>query len=468
MKIYCLGAFICLMGITSFAQKKTSSLSQNHHGLQFDNIQPLKIGQKVPEIVLHKILNYKDSTAGLSDFYKGKLLIIDFWATWCPPCIKSLPILDSIHRTMKDQVNIITVTYQTKNEVKDFFKKHKDMENLTLPFVVGDEILSRLFPYKYVPQEIWIDRDGYLRGITTNDDVTITKIDSLLNNNQLNFLTKKDSLTYDSRNYSNFQDKDILFRSVLAKTPLGIGGGWVDFKYVQDYSKYYKRIFLTHITPLQLFYTAYTQGEGHVNYKRIFFYPAKDSTKYIFPTLGEFNANDSLRKSYADYDQWVKDWEQANDYCYELIMPHYVKDTVFYKDMLQDLNRCFDIQASIEKRRLPCIIIKLADPRDTTKLRTRGLKPYTYWNANHDTLKRIQNEPLSVLVATLNSFQKNDPVIDLTRYTRPVDINFNNMGNFFQREKFDVDQLKKELAKYGLDVIREKRLVDVLIISHKK
>ncbi|TAM97108.1 MAG: TlpA family protein disulfide reductase [Chitinophagaceae bacterium] len=466
MKTCCLITFICLMGIRSFAQENASSPSLNRPPLQSDKIQPIKIGQKVPETFLRGILNYKDSTAQLSDFYKGKLLIIDFWATWCSPCITSLPILDSIHKVMSNKVNIIAVTYQTKDEVKAFFKKHKNMENSTLPFVVGDEILSRFFPYKYVPQEIWIDSNGYLRGITTNDNVTVRNIDSLLNNNKLNFLTKKDSLTYDSRKYSNFQDKDILFRSVLAKTPLGIGGGWVDFKYVQNYSKYYKRIFLTHRTPLQLFYTAYTHGEGYVNYKRIFF-DLTDSTKYIFPTHGEFNANDSLRNLYTNYDQWLNDWEKANDYCYELIMPHYVKDTIFYKYMLQDLNRCFDIQANIEKRLLPCIVIKLSDPGNTTKLRTTGLPPQTYWNPNHDTLKRIQNEPLSVLVSTLNSFKKNDPVIDLTHYTKPVDMNFNNMGNFFQREKYDVDELRKDLAKYGLEVIREKRLFEVLIIKQR-
>jgi thiol-disulfide isomerase/thioredoxin len=58
----------------------------------------LKIGDKVPEITISNILNYKDSTgkpstsAKISEF-KGKLLILDFWATWCTPCIKYLPEL---------------------------------------------------------------------------------------------------------------------------------------------------------------------------------------------------------------------------------------------------------------------------------------------------------------------------------------------------------------------------------------
>lgn len=464
MKKYYLTLLISIGVLQVVAQENTGT-ALNYPTVQADKIHALKIGQKVPEVFLHKILNYKDSSAKLSDFYKGKLLIIDFWATWCPPCIESLPVLDSLQKRMRDKVNIITVTYQTENEVKTSFKKHNNIAKSSLPFIIEDKILSRYFPYQFVPQEVWIDSHGIVRAITYSYEVTERNIDSLLDNGKMTLLTKKDSLTYDPKEYSNFQKNDILFRSVLAKTPLGIGIGWSDYKYVENYHKYYKRIYLTHRNALQLFYAAYTYGMGTLNFKRISF-NISDSSKYIFPTVEKFNASDSLKILYTNYKQWLHQWESTNDYCYELIMPEYIKDTLFFKYMLQDLNRGFPITGSIEKRLIPCIIIKLTNPKNTSKLKTTGMKPYIYWSPNHDTLKGIQNQPLSTLVTLLNSFQKNDPVVDLTHYTTPVDMNF-NMGHFFQSEKFSIDELRRDLAKYGLEVSREKRWVNVLVINQK-
>lgn len=465
MKKYYLLLLILIGTNPLFAQKEISSVSSKCRKDKPSNIHSLTIGDKVPEILLSNILNYTDSTARLSGFYKGKLLIIDFWATWCPPCIESIPVLDSIHKAMRDKVNIITVTYQDRNTVLALFSKNKKIGNTSLPFVVEDKTLSRYFPHKFVPQEVWIDSKGIVRAITDSYGVTEGNIDSLLNNDKITILTKKDSLTYDPKKYSNFQKKDILFRSVLAKTPLGIGGGWADYKYVRNYNRYYKRMFWTHRIPLQLFYAAYSHGAGNLNLKRVFF-NIPDSSKYLFPTKEYFIGNDSLKALYSNYKQWLHDWEKANDYCYELITPDYIKGSLFFKYMLQDLNRGFNITGKIEKRILPCIVLRLADSGDDSKLKTNGLRPHLIWNINHDTLRGIQNEPLWVLVKVLNGFKKNDPVIDLTHYAKPVDLKL-NLSNFFYAEEFDVKELRMALAKYGIKVVREKRKVDVLVIDSK-
>jgi len=60
-----------------------------------DKIAPLKIGDPVPDIILENMVNYSGKTAHLSDF-KGKLLILDFWATWCGPCKMFAPVIDEI------------------------------------------------------------------------------------------------------------------------------------------------------------------------------------------------------------------------------------------------------------------------------------------------------------------------------------------------------------------------------------
>ncbi|MGB4400563.1 MAG: TlpA disulfide reductase family protein, partial [Daejeonella sp.] len=69
----------------------------------------LKIGDKVPDVTINNISNYKSTSAKLSDF-KGKLLILDFWATWCAPCIAMIPKMDSLEKAFEGKVAFLSVT----------------------------------------------------------------------------------------------------------------------------------------------------------------------------------------------------------------------------------------------------------------------------------------------------------------------------------------------------------------------
>jgi len=66
---------------------------------------------KAPELVVEKWLNEKPET-------KGKYLLIEFWATWCPPCRRSLPILNRFHEKFKDELVVIAVSDETEEAVR--------------------------------------------------------------------------------------------------------------------------------------------------------------------------------------------------------------------------------------------------------------------------------------------------------------------------------------------------------------
>src|SRR6185437_11984299 len=76
----------------------------------------LRVGEKVPDVVVGNIINYKYKTARLSDF-KGKLLILDFWATWCSGCIRAMPKMEALEQQFNGRLQVLGVDDETEGRV---------------------------------------------------------------------------------------------------------------------------------------------------------------------------------------------------------------------------------------------------------------------------------------------------------------------------------------------------------------
>ncbi len=117
----------------------------------------------------------------LSD-YKGKIVILDFWATWCPPCRKGIPDLISIQNQFKKDVIVIgiSVDTQTKADVPGFVKNY----GINYPVVYfDDKVVQDYGGISAIPTSFVVDKNGNIAdqhvGLVSKD-VFVNKINELL------------------------------------------------------------------------------------------------------------------------------------------------------------------------------------------------------------------------------------------------------------------------------------------------
>jgi thiol-disulfide isomerase/thioredoxin len=75
--------------------------------------------------------------------YRGKSLVLNFWATWCPPCVEEMPELSEWHKTAGNTVEIVGIGIDSPSNVREFVAKNKISYPLLVAGMGGTE-LSRL------------------------------------------------------------------------------------------------------------------------------------------------------------------------------------------------------------------------------------------------------------------------------------------------------------------------------------
>ena len=88
-------------------------------GTFFTASAALKVGDTLPDLAGFKL------EGKLPDALKGKIIVVDFWASWCTPCAKSFPVLDELQKKYADRVVVLAVNVDDKKSKMDaFMAKH--------------------------------------------------------------------------------------------------------------------------------------------------------------------------------------------------------------------------------------------------------------------------------------------------------------------------------------------------------
>lgn len=180
--------FVCLLLLVL----NTPSTAQNENTISSkSSLRALKVGEKVPADfwnISHDIyLNGKITKQNLSE-YRDKLLILDYWATWCSSCIIKFPEMQELQAKFPDELQVLLVNpssykdEQVKIEAL-FNAKLPPFKTYTLPSVIRDTTLIKLFEPAQLPQHIWII-DGYVRAITSSEFTDANSIATVIANSR--------------------------------------------------------------------------------------------------------------------------------------------------------------------------------------------------------------------------------------------------------------------------------------------
>jgi peroxiredoxin len=113
---------------------------------------------------------------------RGKVVLLDFWATWCPPCVAALPEIQKLHERFKTRSDFVLIGVSldyTKSDLTTFIQRN----GLAWPQIFdsdGGNDLARKFGVSAIPAVFLIDRQGQARRVYPDAEDVGATIEKLL------------------------------------------------------------------------------------------------------------------------------------------------------------------------------------------------------------------------------------------------------------------------------------------------
>ncbi len=102
------------------------------------------------------IIDRDGNRKSLADF-KGKVIFLNYWATWCPPCIAEMPSIQKLHENMGDEVEFVMLSFDDDFEKAKAFNARKGYD---LPIYAPVSNLPEMFQSSALPTTYIIDAEG--------------------------------------------------------------------------------------------------------------------------------------------------------------------------------------------------------------------------------------------------------------------------------------------------------------------
>lgn len=372
----------------------------------------VKKDEAVPDINFETILNAPVKTIKLNQL-KGKVILIDFWATWCGACLEAMPHLKQLQQKYPVQLQVITVTDETATRTALYLAKRPS----NLWFAVDTAgLIANLFPHRTIPHTILISPEGKMIATTNPEAITDMVIDSVLSKKKVHLPAKNDNLlSHEQLMKNSFYAPDTVKRRFMMLPEIaGVSGMYTT--HLNDSVFAGRRLTCINL-PLT---TLYMIANGYFPYSRVI-----DN---------------------------VKEDSKASQYCLDLI----VKNKADLMPALQqELAKRFDLQARIEQVEKEVQVLRIVDP-DKFKVISRNKSGKRTYGSSHGSIDQ-ESITMADFAEYLESYGIGKIVVDETANKEKLDMHFS-----YQPE--NPQSLLDILTGMGLTLNKEKREIDTLFL----
>lgn len=397
--------------------------------LYSQEIKPLSIGDTMPRIVVKNVMNYLESQIDFSNF-KNRSIILDFGTTTCIPCVKSLPLLDSLQNEFRKGLQVVFITNENKAVVQKFLERRS--KTFSIPVVYQDTILSKYFKHLYIPHEVWINKYGVVVAITDHEYIKRNNVKDLMNNKVKNWVIKWDFpydynqplLMLNKDNLPSFANPSKMSYSVVTSHLEGIAHRSNLLGTLNDSvpSRYYMIN--------NSIYEMYLQAFGR-------FFSDFPLSKLML------QVSDTSKILYLPQFGYKAEWEEKHTYCYETTQSGQGTEKI-----VGDLNKYFNMEGKIEHRKVASWILKDFEKKDLLPIsRNKGNGLYSISNIIYEL-----NMQWGSFLINESKYKKSE----LNNFYIPI----NNLSKNRQA-------LNEILNPYGLEISEAEREVEVFVLTDK-